>query len=424
MLGKGRWYMIRTMRQDGLSVSEISRKLGVDRKTVRKALSKDSWPDDHRPRVLRPSKLDAFKPYIDARLEQAALSAVRIYEEILPQGYDGRLSILRDYVRGVKDEQRMLAVVRFETMPGEQSQVDWIHMGNGIFDAPTRPVYGFAMVLGWSRCRFVTFRYAMDLNTLMRCHIEAFRYFGGYTRELLYDNLKTVIQRPRTGETAAVVNPAFADFAGYYGFRVGACAPYRAQTKGKVERLARYVKDNFFLGREFTSLDDLNHQARMWCDRVNSKVHGTTGLVPSQQVEREGLIPLPATQYDTSRSSIRIVSRDCFISYESSRYEMPYRLAGSAVVVRDDDDGRIRVFRDDELVIEHERALGRGEVVRKEGLNDELWRKILGRNWANRCERSRPSVGERPSIMLVGGAIPDVEVEHRALGYYEEAVGG
>ena len=135
MIRKGEWHLIRAMMNDGLSVSEIARRMGLDRKTVRKALRCESWPDDDaRVRVRRASKLDAFKGYIRARLEKSPLSAVRIFEEIVRQGYSGKITVVKDYVRSLKEEERLRAVVRFETVPGEQSQVDWAHAGSLLVD--------------------------------------------------------------------------------------------------------------------------------------------------------------------------------------------------------------------------------------------------------------------------------------------------
>ena len=424
MTRKGEWHMLRAMRNEGVSISEMARRVGLDRKTVRRVLRSDSWPDDNaRMRVRRPSKLDPFKGYIEARLEKALLSAVRLFEEIRVQGYTGGMSILKELVQALKEEERLRAVVRFETMPGEQSQVDWAQVGMLSVDGERRPLYAFVMVLGYSRMRFVTFSHSMDLHALMRCHIEAFHYFGGQTRELLYDNLKTVITQPRTAETPAVVNSAFADFAGYYGFSVGACAPYRAQTKGKVERLVGYVKNNFLLGREFAELEEMKRAGLAWCDEVNGRVHGTTHKVPAEELRKEGLIPIAGRDYDTSRVVLRIVARDCFISYEGNRYSAPYRLAGKSVVVRDADDGRLQVFLGDERVAEHRKAIGKRQVILDPEHIAELWRKVLGREQTSRPIRRAAEIRKAPALVLVGRELPLVRVESRDLSYYEEVAG-
>jgi transposase len=423
LIRKGEWHLIRAMRNEGVSVSEIARRMGVDRKTVRKALHCQSWPeDDARVRVGRSSKLDPYKPYIRARLEGVPLSAVRLLEEIRAQGYGGRMTILKDFVHCVKEQERLRAVVRFETVPGEQSQVDWANAGSILADGKRRSVYAFVMVLGCSRMRFVTFTHSMDIHTLMRCHMEAFDYFGGHTRKILYDNMKTVIDRPRGADSPAVVNRSFADFAGYYGFGVDSCWPYRAQTKGKSERLVSYVKDNFLTGREFESLEQMRRDGLAWCDQVNSRVHGTTGKIPFEELAREGLIPVVGRHYDAARTSVRIVARDCLVSYEANRYSVPWRLAGKSVVVKDADDGRIRIFLVDELVAEHEKALGKHQVVMDPEHVAGLWERVMGMH--RREEISRDVALPRPErLVLVGRDLPLVLVESRELSYYEEVAG-
>jgi transposase len=420
LIRKGGWHLIRAMRHDGVSTSEIARRMGLDRKTVRKALRSESWPDDDaRVRVARPSKLDAYKPYIQARLEGAPLSAVRLYEEIRAQGYCGRMTILKDFVQSIKERERLRAVVRFETVPGQQSQVDWACAGSIVSDGERRSVYAFVMVLGYSRARFVTFTHSMEVHTLMRCHMEGFDYFGGHTREILYDNMKTVIDRPKGVDAPAVVNRSFADFAGYYGFSVDSCWPYRAQTKGKSERLVRYVKDNFLAGREFESIEQMRREALVWCNEVNGRVHGTTGKIPFEELAREGLIPVRGRHYDAARISVRIVARDCLVSYEANRYSVPWRLVGKSVVVKDADDGRIRIFLTDGLVAEHEKARGKHQVVIDPEHHAGLWERVMGRH--RREELSRDVGLPKPErLVLVGRDLPVVLVESRELSYYEE----
>jgi len=420
LIGKGEWHMIRVMKNEGVSVSEIARRMGLDRKTVRNALRCESWPDDDaRVRVTRSSKLDAYKPYIEARLEKAPLSAVRLFEEIRAQGYDGRMTILREFVGSVKEEDRLRAVVRFETVPGEQSQVDWGNAGSLVVDGQRRNLYAFVMVLGYSRMRFVTFTHSMDIHTLMRCHQEAFDYFGGHTRTILYDNMKTVIDRPKGVDSPAVVNRSFADFAGYYGFGVDSCWPYRAQTKGKSERLVSYVKDNFLTGREFGSLDEMRREGLAWCNRVNGRMHGTTGKIPLAELCREGLIGIVGRHFDAARTSIRIVARDCLVSYEANRYSVPWRLAGRSVVVKDADDGRIRIFLTDELVAEHEKALGKHQVVMDPEHLAGLWERVMGTHRREQIARD-VALPKPERLVLVGRDLPVVLVESRELSYYEE----
>ncbi len=136
------------------------------------------------------------------------------------------------------------------------------------------------MILGYSRMRYIEFVTDMSTNTLIRCHQNAFRYFGGYPEEILYDNMKQVVIKRLLKQEDSTLNRQFEDFAGFYGFKPILCRPYRGQTKGKVERtvqFVQFVRDNFMVGN---SLADLNGQALAWCNKVNGKVHATTTKFP------------------------------------------------------------------------------------------------------------------------------------------------
>jgi transposase len=187
------------------------------------------------------------------------------------------------------------ATVRFETMPGLQGQMDWAHFEdhkikdeNGV----VKKLYCFLLILGCSRMRYIEFVTDMSTNTMIRCHANAFRYFGGYPEEILYDNMKQVVIKRLLKQEDSTLNRQFEDFAGFYGFKPILCRPYRGQTKGKAERTVSYVRDNFMVGIKYNSLDDLNGQALAWCNKVNGKVHGTTGEIPFERLKKEGLNPL------------------------------------------------------------------------------------------------------------------------------------
>ena len=159
--------------------------------------------------------------------------------------------------------------VRFETPPGEQAQVDFAQFQLQFTDEPavTRIVWLFSFVLGFSRLIWARFVLHQDLQTVLRCHIAALEAIGGAPREILYDRMKTAV----IGEDSdglVVYNRSLLDLARHYGFQPKACRPYRAKTKGKVERPFRYIREDFFLGGSFRSLDDLNAQLRHWLDTV------------------------------------------------------------------------------------------------------------------------------------------------------------
>ena len=187
---------IKLLLQQGRSQRQIARLTGLSRNTVAR-LARQAAPQPYR-RPAPPSQLDPFKPYLEQRFRACPLSAVRLLEEIRPMGYQGCVHVLRRYLAGLRTETRVqaTATVRFETPPGQQAQVDRASCGS--VSAPGDPggapvkVYAFVMVLGFSRTLFVEFTHDMELPTLLRCHQHAFEYFGGWPRELLYDNMAQV----------------------------------------------------------------------------------------------------------------------------------------------------------------------------------------------------------------------------------------
>jgi transposase len=276
---------IKALRKEGHSIKAISRLTGYSRNTVRRVLREPGPTGYQTPK--RTSCLDAFKRYVKERYEATALSAVRLLEEIKPMGYTGSLRTLRRYVATLKPEQTRLrrVSVRFETPPGKQGQVDWAYCGR-FPDGEGRlvPVYAFVMVLGFSRMLYVEFTSSMKLPWLIRCHLNAFDFFGGWPSEILYDNMKQVRIGP--GE----LNPLFVDFSRHYDIAIKTHRPRRPRTKGKVERMVQYVKENFLNGRSFADFDDLNAQARHWLQHTaNVRIHATSRRTGSTRSHRERL---------------------------------------------------------------------------------------------------------------------------------------
>jgi len=233
-----------------------------------------------------------------------------------------------------KSELNQKATVRFETMPGLQAQVDWAYFENyQVYeDGAWKKLYCFLMILGYSRMRYIEFVTDMSTSTLIRCHINAFRYYGGYTDEILYDNMKQVVVKRLLKQADSTLNSQFEDFAGFYGFKPVLCRPYRGQTKGKVERTVSYVRDNFMTGIEYTDLDNLNVQAMGWCIKVNGKVHSTTNEIPKARLTGENLNAL-TREYIIDKTNVRKVGKDCLISYDGSLYSVPSEYACKYVTV-------------------------------------------------------------------------------------------
>ena len=303
MYGWEKLVLLKHLLEQGLTKTAIAAQLGVSRRIVHHwlqtgQLDRDLMQPVARTRVRRATKLDPYKPILDTRLATyPELSAIRLFAEVTAAGYAGGITQLRDYVLQVRPRPAPEPVVRFETPPGLQAQVDFAD-----FKFPWGKRHALLVVLGYSRLLWLTFYPRQTMRTLMTGLETAFAYFGGVPRELLFDQLKAVIiedQRPEDGKL--IENPEFLRFAAHWGFRIRACRPYRAKTKGKVERPVGYVRGNFVYGREFLGDADLAAQAAQWLDQVaNVRCHGTTGEAPRLRLERDEravLLPLAARPY-------------------------------------------------------------------------------------------------------------------------------
>ena len=306
---RAKWMEIRNDRLKGMSYTELGKKYHIDPRTAKRYAESPQRPE-YTLSVPKPTKLDAYKQQVDQWLEEAPYSAVRILEKLKEQGFEGKYSIVKEYVRSRKMDLDEKATVRFETMPGKQGQTDW-----GFFEDHTvyedgkwKKLYCFLLVLGYSRMRYIEFVTDMSTNTLIRCHQNAFRYFGGYPEEILYDNMKQVVVKRLLKQEDSTLNRQFGDFAGFYGFKPILCRPYRGQTKGKVERTVQFVRDNFMVGIKYNSLADLNGQALAWCNKVNGKVHATTNEIPFERLKKEGLSPLKR-EYIIDKINLRRVKK-------------------------------------------------------------------------------------------------------------------
>ena len=399
---------IQKLHHDGLSVSEIARRLDMDRKTVRKYLKQAPTRYERQPKSW---KVDPWRSYLRERWEQGVENASRLFVEIQKRGYAGGLTQVKKVLRPWRSEGQERAFVRFETAPGEQAQMDWGHFGNW----GGRRLYGFALTLCWSRMQYVKFTQRQDAETLLHCMVHAFSYFGGVTATVLTDNMKTVVLDRVDGHPR--FHARLLDFASYYGFVPRACHPYRPQTKGKIESTIRYIKSSFWPGLSFDSLAELNRQALTWCGEANRRVHATTREVPAERFPHERLTSLhgqPA--YDTSYVSHRLVAKDCMLAYRGNRYSVPHAHAGKSVVVREPlGADRIRVFHQSDLIAEHALSISRGEMV------------IEPAHYASLPRKPRQPVSSLPAQISELTPGPGVglhyvvpEVEFRSLAIYEE----
>ena len=242
----------------------IARQLGIHHNTVSRVVSQAGVRRD--PPTRRPSKIDPFMPFIRLTLETwPSLPASRLYRIAVERGYRGSQSHFRAMIAPERPRPVAEAYLRLAALPGEQAQVDWGHFGTVTIGRAKRPLMAFVMVLSHSRQIFLRFYLNGGMHNFLRGHIEAFEAWQGVSREIWYDNLKSVVLE-RHGD-AIRFNPLFLDFAGHYHFLPRPVAVARGNEKGRVERAIRYARDSFFAARTWRSIDHLNDQARAWCSR-------------------------------------------------------------------------------------------------------------------------------------------------------------
>lgn len=405
-------FMIKDLYRQGVSISEIARRTGHDRKTVRATLQRPlaSQPAPRRPKAC---KIDAYIPYLEKRMAAGVFNGQKLYQEIQALGYAGKARQVRQFIQPYRPAQQGQATVRFETEPGQQAQVDWGAFGTMVHEGRQRRLYAFVLTLGWSRAMYLEFTVSTDIAWWLRCHLHAFHYLGGLPQEILHDNLKTAVLS-RTADGLIHWHPRYLDFAQYYGFRPRACQPYRAQTKGKVESGIRYVRGNFWCGLTFTDLTDLNQQARVWLETTaNVRLHGTTRERPCTRLAAEPLQPVTAKpDYDTSLITYRRSSKDCLVSYEGNFYSVPAAYAQKPLLLKETASRLLRICTLEGLELAvHPLATGRQQRV----IVQEHYADLPGRT----PRKKRPAAMQMVSDSLLS-LLPAPQVEVRSLQQYEQ----
>jgi transposase len=296
---------------------------------VRRYIVRGLEPPVYGPRKPRTTQLQRFERYLRERITVfPQLTGRRLHRELRDLGYTGGYTILTEFLRDIRPAAAPEFEVRFETPPGRQAQVDFAHFRTVFTDEPgaERIVWLFSLVLGHRRMLWGRFVLHQDLPTLLRCQAAAFEALGGVPEQVLYDRMRTVFLREDTEAGDIVFNRTLLELARHYGYLPKACRPYRAKTKGKVERPFSYIREDFFLGRSFRNLEDLNTQFRQWLDQVaNVRVHATTRRVVAEHFaeERPKLQPLPAGPFQAVLRLERRISRDGMVSVGGNFYSVP-----------------------------------------------------------------------------------------------------
>ena len=356
---------VRQLRDaEQLTITQIAAQLGLHWQTVA------AW--EKRPRYERRksvparrrlSKLEAFKPAIQRLLATHTYSVTQLLARLREQGYDGRYTILRNYVRSVRPP-RSAAFLTLHFAPGQCAQVDWGSWGSIRVGNTRRRLSFFALVLCHSRQLYVEFTLGQSQEQWLACHEHAFEYLGGVPAEVMVDNCKTAVLTHPTG-AAPVFNPTYVDFARHYGFTIKACAPRRPQQKGRIENGVGYIKKNFLAGLELTEFAPLGPAARVWLDTVaNVRLHRETQRRPVDlwREEKPQLRALPAAAYDAALvRPVRATNR-CRVVIETNRYSVPPACAGQLLTLKLYAE-RLRLFTGERLVAEHRRSYEKRQDV-------------------------------------------------------------
>lgn len=311
---------IRELYRQQWKIRAIARKLGRDPKTIRKVLGRSRREEP------APSKLESFKDRVK-ELAAKKLKAPRILRELQAQGYKGKMSILKEYLREVRGAQAKPAKVfkRFETKAAEEAQMDWSPFRLPI-GAAVMMIHCFSLILCYSRRIWIGFFRNERLPTLLFAHTEAFGYHQGCTHRIVYDN-QTTVTLGRVGPKP-IWHAIFLEFTKHFGFTPYACRVKHKERKGKVERPFGWIEDDFLRDRTFESLEDLNAQARVWLDTVaNVRTHSTTGrrVDAAYEEERPLLIALPSMPFHAERREVRTVQKDGYIPLDGSYYPTPIK---------------------------------------------------------------------------------------------------
>ena len=341
MINKEEFTVIHTLHKQGHSIRAISKILNLNRRTVSKRLQEHKLQGYKK--IEYKSKLDPYKEYIISRVQKALpdkIPSTVIYEEIKKYGYDGKIRIIQTFLKTHISYKPKEEIIRFETEAAYQAQVDWTFIRTG-----KNPLYGFVMVLGFSRMAFVYFTDNMRQETWQDCHVKAFEYFGGVPRTLLYDNLKSVvIKRDKYGKNQHGFNNEFLDFS-KDNFIPKLCKVYRAQTKGKVERFNLYLKRNFYVplkaalkGSDIPITTDLlNGKLFSWLEMANSRIHNTTKKKPIELFKEEQPLLEPfyssvkevAKEKKTIHSNMDIEALNIDITYHTTISDYEKVLGGA-----------------------------------------------------------------------------------------------
>lgn len=341
-----------------VSKAKMAKIMDCDPRTVKKYL--DGYVPKKRRAITKASKLDEFKQIINSKLELGC-NAMSIFKFVQKDGYKGSYSLLADYANKHKCEELKKATLRYETSPGLQAQVDWkeslkmVSKSGEVFE-----VNIFLMILGYSRMKFLKLTSDRTQKTLFECMNKAFEYFAGVPKEILFDNMPTVVDRVNSRIGNVKINTKFLQYSKDVGFNVITCKAYRPQTKGKVEALAKLVDRLKVYNNEFETYEELQDIVNKFMEEINNEISQATNQKPIDRVKKETkyLLPLPSQDifktYISSPKEYK-VSKESMVMYKGLKYSVPTDLIGESVSVKETDE-YIHIYYTTNLVTSHRKS--------------------------------------------------------------------
>jgi transposase len=340
---------------DGQGIKSIARDMDISRNTVRDVI-RLGQPHVYTRVQNKPRVTEPYEEWMKTRFIELEGNAALLYRELQTKGYNGGYTAVREAVQPLRNELIAKASVRFETEPGKQAQVDWGSKST-IIAGQSVVLHVFVMTLGYSRAQYAEFTLNEKLVPFIRCHENAFNWFGGVPEEILYDNPRTVID-----VNTHNLNSRFEDFSRYYGYTIRLCRPYRARTKGKVESGVKYIKHSFMPGKNFSSIENANDTLHTWIhDEADERIHGTTFEKPSVRfaIEKPALTQLQGRKpYEIYEPITRKVANDCMVNFETNRYSVPWKYIGKEVEIRPS-QGRVDILCGSVVIASHNQAAGK-----------------------------------------------------------------
>jgi len=358
MIGVAMYITIKSLWERHKNKSLIARLTGHDWKTVAKRIKEIEEGKEYLAQKPHPRILDPYQEQIMKWLEED-LSGIRMHEKLREEGVIAGYSTVKDFIYKIKKRENIF--IRMHTLPAEEAQVDFGYLGYTLYQGKKRKTWVFNMRLSYSRLDYYEVVYDQRVETFIRCHINAFNYFGGIPQYVKIDNLKAAILKANFYEP--IYQELYKNFAYHYSFHPLPCRVRRPNDKGKVESGIKYVKNNFFSGRKFSNEQELKERLNRWCNKVNYRIHGTTRKVPREVFEKEEkmkLKPLPLEEFKLVKVGSRKVYHDCHIYVDYNYYSVPFEYVGKQVEI-ELAKNLLKVFYQGKEIAVHPRFSGRGK---------------------------------------------------------------